>query len=85
MRLVEETRKLAEEEQRRREEEEQHQKDLAHQLEVDCVAAVEQAHHKNWVKTFLLPSSPPFDEEMNLVDLPPLLSTKRNSGGPSTI
>jgi len=37
---------LAEEEQRRKQEEEQRQKDLAHRLEADRVAAVEQQQHK---------------------------------------
>jgi len=37
---------LAEEEQRRKQEEEQHQKDLAHRLEADRVAAVEQQQRK---------------------------------------
>jgi len=75
VRLEEEARKLAEEELRWKQEEDQRQKDLAHRLKVDCVAAVEQARRKNWAKTFLPPPSPPSDEEMNLIDLPPL--TKR--------
>jgi len=83
-RLKEEAQKLAEEKQHRKEEEEQCLKDLAHQLKVDCVATVEQAHCKNWMKTFLLPPSLPSNEEMNLIDLLPLLSTKRNSRGLST-
>jgi len=66
---------LAEQEQCRKQEEEQRQKDLAHRLEVDCVATVEQAQRKNWAKTFLPPPSPPSDKEINLIDLPPL--TKR--------
>ena len=66
---------MAEEEQCQKEEKKQRQKDLAYQLKVDCIAAMEQAHRKNWVKTFLLPPSPPFDKEMNLIDLLPL--TKR--------
>jgi len=71
--------RLEEKAQRKEEEElwqrkEERQRDLAHCLEVDCVTAVEQQHWKNWAKTFLLPSTPP-DEEMNLIDLPPL--TKR--------
>jgi len=45
--LEEEAQKLAEEEQRRKQEEEQRQKDLAHRLEADRVAAVEQQWHKN--------------------------------------
>jgi len=36
---------------------------------------VEQQQCKNWAKTFLLPLSPPSNEEMNLIDLSPL--TKR--------
>jgi len=74
-RLEEEARKLVEEEQRRKQEEEQRQKDLAHQLEVDRVAAVEQQRRKNWMNKFQPPSSPSSDEEMNLLDYPPL--TKR--------
>ena len=73
-RLEEEAcKKQKEEETRRRKED--CQRDLAKRLETDRVAAVEQQWHKNWMKTFLLPSSPPSDEEMNLIDLPPL--TKR--------
>ena len=48
------------------------QKDLAHHLEADCIAAIEQQQCKNWAKIFLLPPSPPSDEEMNLLDFPPL-------------
>ena len=59
---------------RRREEE--HQRDLAHHLEADHVATVEQQRQKNWVKTFLLSSTPP-NEEMNLIDLPPLTKRQR--------
>jgi len=73
-RLEEEARKLAEEVECHRKEEEQCQKDLAHRLEVDRVATVEQQWRKNWMKTFQLPSSPS-DEDMNLLDYPPL--TKR--------
>ena len=69
----EEARRKAEEEETRRKEEER-QRDLAHRLEADRVATVEQQRRKNWTKTFL-PSSPPSDEDMNLIDLPPL--TKR--------
>ena len=54
--------------------EEECQRDLAHCLEVDRVATVEQQWCKNWSKTFL-PSSPPSDEDMNLINLLPL--TKR--------
>jgi len=76
-RLEEEAWKLVEEEQRRKREEEQHQKDLAHRLEVDRVAAVEQQRRKNWMKTFQPPSSPPSDEEMNLFDYLPLTKRQR--------
>ena len=69
----EEVRRKAEEEETQRREEER-QRDLVHRLEVDRVAAMEQQRHKNWTKTFL-PSSPPSDEDMNLINLPPL--TKR--------
>jgi len=46
-RLEEEARKLAEQERRRKQEHEQCQKDLAHCLEADRVAAVEQQRQKN--------------------------------------
>ena len=75
-RLEEEARKLAEEVERCRKEEEQHQKDLAHRLEADCVAAVEQQRCKNWMKTFQLPLSPS-DEDMNLLDYLPLTKRQR--------
>ena len=55
--------------------EEDCQRDLAKCLEADHVAAMEQQRRKNWMKIFLLPSSPPSDEEMNLINLLPL--TKR--------
>ena len=67
--------KQKEEEARRREED--HQRDLVKRLEADHVAAVEQQRRKNWMKTFLPPSSPPSDEEMNLIDLPPLTKRQR--------
>ena len=73
-RLEEEARKLAEEAERCRKEEEQCQKDLAHRLEADRVAAVEQQQHKNWMKTFQPPSSSS-DEDINLLNYLPL--TKR--------
>jgi len=73
-RLEEEAQKKQEEEETWQREEDR-QRDLAKCLEVDHVAAVEQQRHKNWMKTFLLPSSPPSDEEMNLINLLPL--TKR--------
>jgi len=67
-------RKIEEEEAWRREEE--RQRDLAHRIEADRVAAVEQQRRKNWTKTFL-PSSPPSDEDMNLIDLLPLTKRQR--------
>jgi len=73
-RLEEEARRKQEEKETQRREEDR-QRDLAQCLEADCVAAMEQQQHKNWMKTFLLPLSPPSDEEMNLIDLLPL--TKR--------
>jgi len=76
-RLEEEAWKLAEEDQCRKQEEEQRQKDLAHRLEADHVAAVEQQWHKNWMNKFQPPSSPPSDEEMNLLDYPPLTKRQR--------
>jgi len=75
-RLEEETRKKQEEEETRRRKEDR-QQDLAKCLEADRVAAVEQQRRKNWMKTFLPPSSPPSDEEMNLIDLPPLTKRQR--------
>ena len=72
-RQEEELRRRAEEKETWRREEER-QRDLAHRLEADRVATMEQQRRKNWMKTFL-PSSPPSDENMNLIDLPPL--TKR--------
>ena len=41
---------------------------------MDHVTAIEQQRCKNWSKTFL-PSSPLSDEDMNLINFPPL--TKR--------
>jgi len=75
-RLEEELRRKQEEEEIRQREE-QCQKDLAHRLEADCVAAVEQQRRKNWMKAFQPPSSPPSDEEMNLLDYPPLTKRQR--------
>jgi len=72
---------LEKEAQRKQEEEEaqwkekERQRDLAHHLEVDHVAAVEQQWRKNWMKTFLPPSSPPSDKKVNLLNYLPL--TKR--------
>jgi len=73
-RLEEEARKKQVEKETRQREEDR-QRDLAKRLEADHVTGVEQQRHKNWLKTFLLPSSPPSDEEMNLINLSPL--TKR--------
>ena len=75
-RLEEEAQKLAEEAEHHRKEEEQRQKDLAHQLEADCIAAIEQQRCKNWMKTFQ-PSSSPADEDMNLLDYLPLTKRQR--------
>jgi len=77
VRLEEEARKLVEEEQHRKQEEEQRQKDLAHRLEADRVTAIEQQRRKNWMNKFQPPSSPPSDEEMNLLDYPPLTKRQR--------
>jgi len=73
-RLEEEAHKKQEEEEIRQKKEDR-QRDLAKCLEADRVATVEQQQRKNWMKTFLPPSAPPSDEEMNLIDLP--LLTKR--------
>jgi len=67
-------RKVEEEKAWRREEE--RQRDLAHCIEVDRVATMEQQRRKNWTKTFL-PSSPPSNEDMNLIDLPSLTKRQR--------
>ena len=75
-RLEKEVCKKQEEEEIQQREEER-QRDLAKHLEVDRVAAVEQQRCKNWMKTFLLPSSPPSDEKMNLIDLLPLTKRQR--------
>jgi len=78
---IAEWKRLEEEAQRKQEKEEawqreeECQRDLAYRLEADCITAVEQQWCKNWAKTFLSPSSPPSNKEMNLIDLPPL--TKR--------
>jgi len=74
-RLEEETQKKEEEELWQRKEE--RQRNLAHCLKVNCVTTVEQRRHKNWAKSFLLPLSPPFDKEMNLIDLLPLTKRQR--------
>ena len=71
----EEAQRKAEEEETQRKEEEC-QRDLAHWLEADRVATVEQQQRKNWTKTFL-PSSPPSDKDMNLIDLLPLTKRQR--------
>jgi len=57
--------------------EEQCQRDLANRLEADRIAAVEQQRHKNWMKTFQPLSSPPSNEEMNLLDYLPLTKRQR--------
>ena len=75
-RLEEEAWKLAEEAEHCKKEEKQCQKDLAHRLEADCVVAVEQQQRKNWMKTFQPPSSPS-DEDMNLLNYPPLTKRQR--------
>jgi len=75
-RLEEEAQKKQEEEETQWREED-HQRDLAKCLEADCITAMEQQRHKNWMKTFLPPSSPPSDKEMNLIDLPPLTKRQR--------
>jgi len=74
-RLEEEAQKKQEEEKTRRKEEER-QRDLAHRLEADHIATVEQQRHKNWTKTFLL-SSLPSDEDTNLINLLPLTKRQR--------
>ena len=74
--MEEEAQKKQEEEEIQQREEDR-QRNLAKCLEVDCVTAMEQQRHKNWMKTFLPPSSPPSDEEMNLIDLPPLTKRQR--------
>jgi len=75
-RLEEKVQKKQEEEETRQKEEDR-QRNLAKHLEADHVAAVEQQRCKNWMKTFLLSSSPPSDEEMNLIDLLPLTKRQR--------
>jgi len=79
---LEEQKRLEEEARRKQEEEEfrckeeQRQRDLAHRLEADRVATVEQQRRKNWMKTFHPPSSPSSDE-MNLLNYPPLTKRQR--------
>jgi len=78
-----ERKRLKEELQRKQEEkeirqrEEQRQRDLAHCLEADRVTAIEQQRRKNWMKSFQPPSSPPSDEEMNLLNYLPLTKRQR--------
>jgi len=78
-----EQKRLEEEVQKKQKEEETQwreedcQRDLAKRLEADHVTAVEQQRRKNWMKTFLPPSFPPSNEEMNLIDLPPLTKRQR--------
>jgi len=74
--LEAEAQKFVEEEQHQKQEEEQRQRDLAHCVEANRVAAIEQQWRKNWMKTFQLPSSPS-DKEMNLLDYPPLTKRQR--------
>jgi len=82
MKIVE-WKRLEEEAQRKKEEEEswqreeEYQRNLAYHLEVDHVATMEQQRQKKWAKTFLLPSTPPSDKEMNLIDLSPLTKRQR--------
>jgi len=65
-RLEEEVwRKQEEEEARQREED--RQRDLAQRLKADRVAAIEQQQCKNWIKIFLLPSTPPSDKKINVM------------------
>jgi len=81
-RLKKEARKFVEQEQRQKQEEEQRQKVLAHRLEADRIAAIEQQRRKNWMKTFQPPSSPRLstsDQEATC-----LVPASRNSGGPPT-
>ena len=59
----------------RKKEKAEWQRKLAYHLEADHIAAVKKQCYKNWTKTFLSPTTPPSDEEMNLINLPPL--TKR--------
>jgi len=76
-----EQKRLEEEIQRKQKEEnayqkeEERQRDLAHHLELDCIATVEQQWRKNWIKTFQMLSSPSSNKEINLLDYPSL--TKR--------
>ena len=81
-RLEEEARKFVEQEQRQKQEEEQCQKVLAHRLEADHVAAVEQQQRKNWMKTFQPPSSPRLSASDQEATCP--VPASRNSGGPPT-
>ena len=57
--------------------EEDCQRDLAKRLEVDRITSIEQQWHKNWIKTFLLPSSSASNKEMNLINFPPLTKRQR--------
>jgi len=80
---IAEQKRLEKEAQRKQEEKEaqwkekERQRDLAHHLEADHIAAVEQQRRKNWIKTFLPPSSPPSDEKMNLLNYLPLTKRQR--------
>ena len=55
--------------------EEECQRDLAYYLEANHIATMEQQQCKNWTKTFLSPTTPSSNEEINLIDL--LSLTKR--------
>ena len=68
-------------EKRRQEEEQQRQKeaDDVFRQEADRQAAVVQVQRKNWLKKMNPEplASPPSEEEMNLIDLPPLTKRQR--------
>ena len=80
---MEEERRQKEEAERQKkaEEERQRQKeaDNAFREEADRQAAVVQVQRKNWLKKMNLEpfASPPSEEEMNLLDLPPLTKRQR--------
>ena len=74
-RLEEEAWKKKEAEAQSREEE--CQRELAHRFKADRVATVKKQCRKNWTKTFLPLTTPSSDEEMNLIDLPPLTKKQR--------
>ena len=78
---IAEQKRLEEEVQRKEEKEElqqkekKHQRNLAYHLKIDHVTTMEQQCWKNWENAFLLPSTPPSNKKMNLINLSPL--TKR--------